>query len=164
MGKFFFLLNYSYLGSWFLASFTDHLLVFCQGYNLSLFPRLVFPALLSSVPLELMVGTWFTLGLSEAYLHLRALSGLEAHMGKALLPHSLPWIHRHSESQYCQNGRSKTEACPQGKIQPAGGKRSICSFIHHIFIKYFPFAKLSARAVDIKSRPISALKDLTVKC
>lgn len=27
-GKVFFLLKYSYLGSWFLASFTDHLLVF----------------------------------------------------------------------------------------------------------------------------------------
>lgn len=58
----------------------------------------------------------------------------------------------------------KTEACPQGKIQPAEGKTSICSFIHHIFIKYFLLAKLSARAGDIKSRPISALKDLTVKC
>lgn len=96
-GEVFFLLKYSYLGSWFLASFTDHLSVLLGIQSVTL-PTTGFPSPLSSVPLELVVDTWFTLGLSEAYLHLRALSGLEAHMGKALLPHSLPWTHRHSES------------------------------------------------------------------
>lgn len=37
-----------------------------------------------------MGDTWFTLGLSEAYLHLRDLSGLETHMGKALITSSQP--------------------------------------------------------------------------
>lgn len=35
---------------------------------------------------------------------------------------------------------------------------------NHVFIKYLPDAKRSARAGDKKSRPISALRDLKVKC
>lgn len=57
--RMFFPLKYMCLGSWFLASFTGHLLMFLLGMKYGTLAASGIPSS-SAVPLKLVVGTWFT--------------------------------------------------------------------------------------------------------
>lgn len=145
------------LGLWFLASFTDQLLMLYWGWNLSLFPWLVFPAVLFCSASGTNGGCLVYAKASVKLIYISEIFLVWRLMWKGISS-SQPAVYKFRVSTV----RMEDEwdrPCPQVKY--SSRRKVNLFFIEHVFSEYFPYAKLSARVGDIKLRPISALKDLT---